>query len=89
MSLAIDRARAHRIPPSADLSMGSAVFASVVGSVIFWSGALVVGSILAPRPEANPFAGYRDFAACERRARGRGVRDAGAYCGTIKRRAER
>lgn len=89
MSLALDRARSHTITPSADISMGQAVLASVVGSMVFWGGALVVGSMLArPSMQSNPFAGYRDFAACERSARRRGVRSPSAYCGTIKRRVE-
>ena len=36
----------------------------------------------------NPFAGFKDFADCERYAARRGARDTGAYCGAIKARTE-
>ena len=64
---------------------GSVILASVLGSTLAWAGrrALFARSMV-----PNPFAGYEDFAACERAARRRGVRSPGAYCAAVKRRVE-
>ncbi|HVY65952.1 MAG TPA: hypothetical protein VHH11_14110 [Gammaproteobacteria bacterium] len=52
-------------------------------------GARLLGCGCTHRPlRANPFARFRDFAACKLAAKRHGVRDPDAYCGAIKRRAE-
>jgi hypothetical protein len=75
------------------LSIGEVAVGTALGSLLFWSGLLVVAVASGARsnplsPVPNPFARFRSFSDCERQARRRGVRDPGAYCGAIKRRVE-
>jgi hypothetical protein len=74
------------------LTIGDVAMGTALGSLVFWTGVIVAGVVLeralsTPAPVQNPFARWGSFDACERDAQARGVRDPGAYCGAIARRA--
>lgn len=79
-------------PAPRPLSIGEVAVGTALGSALFWGSLIAVGALVGAATsnpiESNPFAGFRSFDDCERRARARGVRDPGAYCGAIKHRTE-
>lgn len=77
--------------PPQPLTIGQVAVGTALGSALFWGGLVAVGAAVGaleggPRMRVNPFAGFDSFDQCERSARAKGVRDAGAYCGAIERR---